>query len=51
MSKIREIFRCNEGVELVCEEERGFTKRTYVFDLVLTKEDLDKINKIMESKK
>ena len=33
-----------EGVELLCEEERGFSKRRYLFSVIIREKDLLKIN-------
>jgi hypothetical protein len=51
MTEITQMHKCNEGVELICEEERGLSKRRYVFSLVLTEQDIDKINKKFKEKK
>lgn len=50
MSKIISIKKCKfpEGVEILAKEERGITKRTYLFSLVITKENLEKIKEEME---
>jgi len=50
MTTIRDIHKVNEGVEVVFEEERGFSKRTYVHSLVIDKELLQKIKEKMEKK-
>lgn len=43
MSKITEIYKVREGVEIVFEEQRGMTNRTYINTFVIDKETLDKI--------
>jgi hypothetical protein len=52
--KIIKIHKCkleiggdDEGVELLCEEERGITKRTYIYSVIITKEDFKKIGEIL----
>lgn len=46
-SKVIEVHKVNEGVEVVFEEERGITKRTFVHSLVIGDEAFGKIKNIM----
>jgi len=46
-TKISEVHKVNEGVEVVFEEERGVTKRTFVHSLVIGDENFKKIRDVM----
>ena len=50
MGNLIEIRKVHDGVELVCEEERGFTKRRFIYSFVINKEQLKKIEEEMEKK-
>lgn len=48
MSEIQSMHRCQEGIELIVVEQRGMTKRNYLYSVIISKEELKKINKLMD---
>ena len=45
---ITKIHQVIEGIEIIYEEERGISKRTYTQSLVIDKKDFKKIKEMMD---
>jgi hypothetical protein len=47
-SKIKGFHKVKEGIELICEEEKGISRRTYTYFVTINEEDFKRIKKEFE---